>query len=35
MALQLDLSLKQQLKLSPQLIQSIELMALPLNELQD
>lgn len=34
MALQLDLSLKQQLKLSPQLIQSFALMALPLTELQ-
>lgn len=34
MALQLDLSLKQQLKLSPQMIQSFELMALPLTELQ-
>jgi len=34
MGLQLDLSLKQQLKLSPQLIQSLELMTLPLTELQ-
>ncbi|MFA6844476.1 MAG: RNA polymerase factor sigma-54 [Sphaerochaetaceae bacterium] len=31
---QLSLGLKQQLKLSPQLIQSLELMALPLTELQ-
>ncbi|HKL57041.1 MAG TPA: RNA polymerase sigma-54 factor, partial [Sphaerochaeta sp.] len=34
MALSLSLSQKQQLKLSPQLLQSFELMALPLAELQ-